>query len=74
MLSGVNPGKQEKVAGMFPVQWLAVVQPCFGITAFGAWQMCWPNGLSLLEQSAKLVKIFDIVKSEILAGMKRGSG
>ncbi len=74
LVSGVNPGEQNKVAGLFPVQWLALVQASHTITSFGIFQMSWPNGRSLLEQSAKLVIIFDVVKAEILAEKKRGSG
>lgn len=70
-MSGVSPGEQKSVAGLFPAQWLSIMQSCFLITGYGIAQLNWPNGKSLLEQSAKLVRIFDIIKTEISDSMSR---
>lgn len=57
--------------GLFLTQWLDLFYSCNQSVGFGLIQLGWPNGLPYTSQPVRDVRIFNIIKQEILAHQKR---
>lgn len=72
MVGGRLP-EEETLDGLYAFQWLDVVQSALSFIGIGYVQLGWPNGFPYLFQSTRLINIFNIVKSELAADLKRKS-